>query len=64
MALLGVLFGLFGSQILFRPRIVRGVLGLTDSPEMVYIMRIVGTMLTALGLVLIVFALTFWKAAS
>jgi len=63
MAILGLLFGLLGLTLLLRPAATRALLGLENSPQMVYILRIVGTMLAALGLVLIVFALTFWKTA-
>ena len=64
MALLGVVIGGIGLPVLLRPQATRALLGLKDSPQMAYILRIVGTMLTALGLVLIVFAITFWKTAS
>ncbi|WP_442678513.1 hypothetical protein ACSBM8_13420 [Sphingomonas sp. ASY06-1R] len=63
MAMLGLLFGLMGLPVLLRPAATRTLLGLKNTPQMVYILRIVGTMLAALGLVLIVFALTFWKTA-
>lgn len=63
MALLGLLFGAIGLPVLLRPATTRALLGLKNSPQMVYILRIVGTMVTALGLVLLVFAITFWKTA-
>ncbi|WP_116090272.1 hypothetical protein [Sphingomonas crusticola] len=63
MAILGALIGVIGLPVLLRPHATRVTLGLKKSPQMVYILRIVGTMLTALGLVLIVFAITFWKTA-
>ncbi|WP_420138206.1 hypothetical protein [Sphingomonas sp.] len=63
MAGLGLLFGLMGLPVLLRPTATRALLGLKNSPQMVYILRIVGTMLAALGLVLIVFAITFWRTA-
>ena len=64
MALLGLTAGALGLPVLVRPDAARARLGLKDSPQMTYILRIVGTMLAALGLILIVFATTFWRAAS
>ena len=61
MALLGVLAGLLGLPVLLRPAATRGLLGLQNSPQMAYILRITGTMLAALGLILIVFAFAFWR---
>jgi hypothetical protein len=61
MALLGLFIGAIGLPVLLRPQATRALLGLKNSPQMTYILRIVGTMLTALGLVLLVFAITFWK---
>jgi len=63
MALLGLLAGALGLPVLIRPDAARRLLGLKDSGQVTYILRIGGTMLTALGLILLVFALTFWKAA-
>ena len=63
MALLGLTAGALGLPVLLRPDAVRARLGLKNTPQMTYILRIVGTMLAALGLILIVFATTFWKAA-
>jgi len=63
MALLGLLAGALGLPVLIRPDAARRLLGLKDSGQITYILRIGGTMLTALGLILLVFALTFWKAA-
>ena len=63
MALLGLSAGALGLPVLLRPDAVRARLGLKNTPQMTYILRIVGTMLAALGLILIVFATTFWKAA-
>ena len=63
MALIGLFFGIAGLPVLLRPAATRNVLGLKNTPQMVYILRIVGTMLATLGLVLIVFAITFWKTA-
>lgn len=62
MALLGMIAGVIGLPTLIRPAAARRLLGLKDSGQMTYILRIAGTMLTALGLILIVFAFTFWKA--
>ena len=63
MGLLGLLAGTLGLPLLLRPDGARRALGLKDSAQMAYILRIGGTMLAALGLILIVFAVTFWKAA-
>jgi len=63
MALLGLLAGALGLPVLIRPDAARRLLGLKESGQVTYILRIGGTMLTALGLILLVFALTFWKAA-
>jgi len=62
MGLLGLLAAALGLPLLLRPDGARRLLGLKDSAQMVYILRIGGTMLAALGLILIVFAVTFWKA--
>jgi len=62
MALLGMIAGAIGLPVLSRPDATRRRLGLKDSGQMTYILRITGTMLTALGLILVVFAITFWKA--
>ena len=62
MGLLGLFSGLLGLPLLLRPAAVRGALGLKNTPQMTYILRITGTMLAALGMILIVFAVTFWKA--
>ena len=61
---LGLLAAAMGLPTLLRPAAVRAALGLKDSPQMVYILRMVGTMLAALGLILIVFATVYWKAAA
>ena len=61
---LGLLAAALGLPVLLRPAATRAVLGLKDSPQMVYILRIVGTMLAALGLILIVFSTAYWKAMS
>lgn len=63
MALLGLAAGALGLPVLVRPGAARRLLGLKDSGQMTYILRIAGTMLAALGLILVVFAITFWKAA-
>lgn len=61
MAGLGVLSGLLGLAILFAPATMRRLAALRDTPQMVYVQRIVGTMLAALGLILIVFSTAFWR---
>lgn len=60
---LGLLAGALGLPALLRPAAVRALLGLRASPQMVYVLRIVGTMLAALGLILIVFATSYWLAS-
>ena len=62
MGLLGLLAAALGLPLLLRPDGARSLLGLKNSAQMAYILRIGGTMLAALGLILIVFAITFWKA--
>ena len=62
MGLLGLLAAALGVPLLVRPDRTRSLLGLKESPQIAYILRIGGTMLAALGLILIVFATTFWKA--
>jgi uncharacterized protein YjeT (DUF2065 family) len=64
MGLLGLLCLLFGLPVLLRPDAVRRALGFRDAPQMTYILRITGTMLTALGLILLVFAFSYWKATT
>jgi len=57
---LGVLFLVAGMTALFAPGFVRATFALRSTPQMVYVLRIVGVMLASLGLVLIVFARSFW----
>ena len=61
MALLGIVAGGLGLPVLLRPEGTRHALGLKNTPQMTYILRITGTMLAALGLILVVFAVTFWS---
>ena len=62
MGLLGVVLALAGLPPLLRPATVRATFGLKSSPQMTYILRIVGTMLAALGLILLTFSAAFWRA--
>jgi tetrahydromethanopterin S-methyltransferase subunit E len=62
MALLGLVAGALGLPALIQPERTRRRLGLQNSAQSAYMMRIAGTMLTALALILVVFAVTFWKA--
>ena len=62
MGLLGLIVGALGLPVLARPEATRRLLGLKSTPQMTYILRIVGTMLAALGLILMVFAGAFWSA--
>lgn len=64
MAGIGLATAALGAPVLLRPAAVRRLLGLRDTPPIVYVLRIAGTMLTALGLILLVFALLFWRAAA
>lgn len=59
---LACLATLLGLLALVEPAAVRRRLALQDTPQMAYILRIVGTMLAALGLILFVFAATYWRA--
>jgi hypothetical protein len=63
MALLGLAAGLVGLPVLAAPARVRRLLGWRDTPPLAVVMRIVGAMLASLGLILIVFALVFARAA-
>ena len=63
MVALGALASLLGLPLLLDPATVRYHLALRNTPQMVYILRIVGTMLAALGLILFVFAATWWHTA-
>ena len=62
MEALAVLAALLGVPALLAPGAVRRRLGWRDTPQMVYILRIVGTMLSALALILFVFATAYWRA--
>ena len=62
MSLLGVAIAGAGAPVLLRPEWVRATFGLRASPQMTYILRIVGTMLASLGLILIVFAGVYWRS--
>jgi len=59
---LGLLSAAMGLPALLRPDATRSLLGLKNTPQMVYILRIVGTMLAALGLILITFSTAYWRA--
>ena len=61
MVALGVLASLLGLPMLVDPAGVRRRLGLRNTPQMTYILRIVGTMFASLGLILFVFAATWWR---
>jgi hypothetical protein len=62
MLLLGLAAGATGLPVLLRGPAVRRRLGLRDAPETIYLLRIVGAMLSALGLILITFALVYATA--
>lgn len=64
MVALALLAGTLGIPMLANPASTRRRWGLRDTPQMTYILRITGTMLAALGLILFVFAATWWQAAS
>jgi hypothetical protein len=63
MAGLGLLTGLLGVPLLVTPALARRRLGLGNTPQAVYVLRIAGAMLASLGLILIVFALAYAGAA-
>jgi hypothetical protein len=62
MAALGALALFVGVPMLLQPALVRRRWGLKDTPQLAYILRIVGAMFTALGLTLFTFAATYWRA--
>jgi hypothetical protein len=62
MLLLGLLAGAIGLPVLIRGEATRRRLGLRDTAETVYLLRIVGAMFSALGLILITFALVYATA--
>lgn len=59
MALVGAVVGAVGWPLLTQPARVRRRMGWAATPQSTYILRIAGTILTVLGLVLIVFALSY-----
>jgi uncharacterized protein YjeT (DUF2065 family) len=56
MTTLGLVTGTMGMPMLLAPALARRLLRLPDQQQSAYILRIVGTMLAALGAILIVFA--------
>ena len=64
MAALGVLAGMIGLPMLLRPGEVRRTFGWRETPQLVYILRIVGTMFAAMGLILLTFAFAYWRASA
>ena len=62
MAALGVLAGMIGLPMLLRPADVRRTFGWSETPQLVYILRIVGTMFAAMGLILLTFSFAYWHA--
>ena len=64
MAALGVLAGMIGLPMLLRPAEMRRAFGWRATPQLVYILRIVGTMFAAMGLILLTFAFAYWHSAS
>ena len=64
MSLLGVAIAVAGLPVLFHPAWVRATFGLRATPQSAYILRIVGSMLAALGLILIVFAFAYQASAT
>lgn len=61
---LGLLFLVAGLPGLIVPGFVRATFSLQATPHMAYVLRIVGVMLASLGLVLIVFARSYWAFAT
>ena len=62
MVALGALAGYLGLPMLAQPAAFRRRWGLKESPQMTYILRIVGAMFASLGLILLVFAAVFWRS--
>ena len=62
MSLLGILAAGAGMPLLVTPATVRATFGLRATPEIAYILRIVGAMLAALALIMFAFALAYWRA--
>ena len=61
MALLGIVAAVAGLPVLLAPATVRTTFALRATPQMTYVLRIVGTMLLMLGLTLLLFAFVFWQ---
>jgi uncharacterized protein YjeT (DUF2065 family) len=59
---LGLLFLVAGLPMLLAPGFVRATFSLRSTPQITYGLRIVGVMTASLGLVLIVFARSYWTA--
>jgi uncharacterized protein YjeT (DUF2065 family) len=59
MLVIGLLALGFGLTTLLRPSVTRRLLGIGESEAATYILRIGGMMLTALGLVLVLFVAAF-----
>ena len=59
---LGLAIAVLGLPLLAAPGFVRATFGLRPTPQMAYVLRIVGTMVTSLGLILVVFAWSYWTA--
>ena len=64
MDLLGVALLVVGLPLLLAPGFVRSSFRLRATPQMAYVLRICGTMIASLGLVLMVFARSYWAASS
>ncbi len=62
MSLLGILAATAGVPLLVTPATVRATFGLRSTPEIAYVLRIVGAMLATLGLILFAFAFAYWRA--
>ncbi len=59
MLVIGIIALGLGLTTLVRPSITRGLLGMRDSDASTYVLRIGGMMLTAFGLVLVLFVAAF-----
>lgn len=62
MSLLGVAVAIAGLPLLLAPGFVRTTFGLRATPQMAYVLRIAGTMVSSLGLILLVFAWVYQAA--
>lgn len=58
---LALLSALVGLPVLIDPAGVRRRMAWRDTPQLTYILRITGAMLSALALILLVFSTAYWR---